>query len=138
MAEAAFRAEAARLGLDVEVDSAGLGNWHEGEPPDTRAQSVALRHGVDISRCRARQVIKQDFRRFDHIVALDHQNYLALIQMKPTNSTAQISLLLDFVEGRTGEAVEDPYYGDESAFEKAWSDVTAGAKGLVRRIVDKV
>ena len=138
LAEAAFRAEAAKLGLDVEVDSAGLGNWHAGEPPDPRAQSVALRHGVDVSRCRARQVTKADFRRFDHIVALDHENYRELIQMKPANSTAQVSLLLDFVEGRAGEAVQDPYYGDESDFETAWADVTAGAKGLVRRIVDKV
>ena len=28
LAEAAFRAEVVRIGLDVEVDSAGTGDWH--------------------------------------------------------------------------------------------------------------
>ena len=41
LAEAAFRAEAERLGLDVAVDSAGTGDWHVGEPPDRRAIAVA-------------------------------------------------------------------------------------------------
>ena len=43
LAEAALRAEAERLGLDVEVDSAGTGDWHVGQPPDPRAQAVARR-----------------------------------------------------------------------------------------------
>ncbi|MFO7310138.1 MAG: low molecular weight phosphotyrosine protein phosphatase, partial [Pseudomonadota bacterium] len=41
LAEAAMRAEAARAGLDIVVDSAGTGHWHVGEPPDRRAQAVA-------------------------------------------------------------------------------------------------
>mgnify|MGYP006196085331 CR=1 FL=1 len=48
LAEGALRAEAARLGLDLVVDSAGTGNWHAGEPPDERAQRTALRNGVDV------------------------------------------------------------------------------------------
>jgi protein-tyrosine phosphatase len=137
LAEAAFRAECAHLGLDIEVDSAGLGDWHAGSPPDRRAQAVARKHGADISAHKARQVAKQDFRRFDHIVALDHQNYIALARIKPANSGAHLSLLLDYVEGREGEAVADPYYEDALAFETTWADVEAGAKGLMRRILDK-
>jgi hypothetical protein len=45
LAEAAFRAEAERLGLDVEVDSAGTGDWHKGEPPDRRAIAAARAPG---------------------------------------------------------------------------------------------
>ena len=60
-----------RIGLDVEIDSAGTGHWHIGEPPDRRARAVALRHGIDIGAYRARQVRPEDFRRFSHIVALD-------------------------------------------------------------------
>lgn len=137
LAEAAFRAECQRLGLDIEVDSAGLGDWHAGSPPDPRGQAVARKHGVDISGHKARQVTKQDFRKFEHIVALDHQNYIALARIKPANSTARLSLLLDFVEGREGQAVADPYYEDAAAFEVTWADVEAGAKGLMRRILDK-
>ena len=137
LAEAAFRAEVARIGLDVEVDSAGTGDWHLGKPPDRRAQAVAKRYGIDISFYRARQVTRQDFRRFSHIVALDLQTLAALEAMRPTGSDAELSLLLDYVEGREGEAVADPYYGEAAGFEVTWADVTIGAEALARRIADK-
>jgi low molecular weight protein-tyrosine phosphatase len=134
LAEAAFRLEAARIGLEVEVDSAGIGGWHAGEPPDARARTVAKRHGVDINGYRARKATPQDFTRFSHIVGLDHENLAALKAMRPANATADLSLLLDHVEGRKGEAVADPYYGDERDFETTWADVSDGARALARRI----
>ena len=133
-AEAAFKAEAARIGLDVEVDSAGTGGWHAGEPPDPRARAVAKRHGISIDGYRARKVTKEDFRRFSHVVALDHEVLDTLEGMRPANAAAELSLLLDHVQGREGEEVADPYYGDESDFEKAWADITVGAQALARRI----
>jgi protein-tyrosine phosphatase len=134
LAEAAFRREAERVGLRVRIDSAGTGAWHVGEPPDPRAIAVAARHGVDISRLRARQVAPEDFRRFDAIVALDQENLRALKRMQPTDGAARLSLLLDHVEGREGEPVADPYYGAADHFELTWSDVAQGAKALARRI----
>lgn len=134
LAEAAFRDAAAQAGLDVEVDSAGIGHWHIGEPPDPRARAVARRHGVDISAYRARQVAREDFHRFRHIVALDRENLAALRRMAPPDGSAAVSLLLDHVPGREGEAVADPYYGDDGGFEVTWADVTSGARALVLRI----
>ena len=134
LAEAAFRREAARLGLDVEIDSAGTGDWHIGYPPDPRAAAVAQRNGVDISHLRARLVSADDFRRFDHIVALDSNNLRDLERLRPADGKARLSLLLDHVHGRKGEAVADPYHGDDSHFDAAWRDVSAGAEALARRI----
>ncbi len=134
LAEAAFRREAARIGLDAAIDSAGTAGWHAGEPPDRRAQAVALRNGVDIGGYRARQVAAEDFRRFTHIVALDAENLASLRALRPRDATAELSLLLDHVPGREGEAVADPYFGGESGFAVTWSDVTLGAEGLARRI----
>jgi protein-tyrosine phosphatase len=134
LAEAAFRREAERLGLEAEIDSAGTGDWHIGYPPDPRAAAVASRNGIDISHLRARQVIPDDFRRFDHIVALDANNLRDLEGLRPADGTARLSLLLDHVEGREGEAVADPYYGEDGHFDAAWSDVTAGAEALARKI----
>jgi protein-tyrosine phosphatase len=134
LAEAAFRAEAERIGLAVDIDSAGTGDWHAGEPPDRRAQAVARRHGADISGLRARQVTRRDFYQFTHVVALDSENLAALAALRPKDATASLSLLLDHAPGREGEAVADPYYGDQSGFETTWRDVEAGAAGLARRI----
>jgi len=130
LAEGALRAEAERLGLDLIVDSAGTGDWHAGEPPDERAQRTALRHGVDISALRARQVRPADFRRFTHIIALDHDNLAKLRTLAPADATAELSLLLDHVEGRAGQAVADPWFGDEAGFEVTWAEVTAAARNL--------
>ena len=134
LAEAALRAEAERLRLDLIVDSAGTGDWHAGEPPDPRAQATARRHGVEISGLRARQVTQADFRRFTHVVALDHDNLENLRRLAPKtesgDATAELSLLLDHVPGREGQAVADPYFGDDDGFEVTWAEVTAAARTL--------
>ena len=135
LAEAAFRAEAERLGLDVEVDSAGTGAWHVGRPPDPRASGVAARHGVDISHLRGRQVTPADFRRFDHIVALDSRNLDDLRNLQPKDGHARLSLLLDHAAGRGGEGVADPYYGGDAHFDVTWRDVTDGARALAQRLI---
>jgi protein-tyrosine phosphatase len=134
LAEAAFRREAERIGLDVEVDSAGTGDWHVGRPPDPRAIAAAARNGVDISALRARQVGPEDFALFDHVVALDAQNFRDLRRMQADRAKAELSLLLDHVAGREGQAVADPYHGADEHFDATWRDVTAGAEGLARRL----
>ena len=134
LAEAAFRSEAARIGLDVTVDSAGTSDWHVGEPPDARAIAVARTHGVEIAGYRGRQVTPDDFERFDHVVALDLANLAKLRALRPAGSRAALSLLLDHVPGREGEPVTDPYYGADDGFDTTWDDVTAGARALARRL----
>lgn len=138
LAEGAFRAEAARRALDVEADSAGTGGWHVGEPPDRRAIAAAARHGVDISRQRARQLRREDFERFEWIVALDRDNLVDLEALRPADARAVLSLLLDHVPGREGEGVADPYYGGEAEFERAWRDVEAGALALASELQKEI
>jgi protein-tyrosine phosphatase len=130
LAEAAFRAEADRIGLEAEVDSAGTGAWHAGASPDRRAQTVARRNGVDISGYRARQVTPADFRRFERIIALDEANLVDLWAIRPADGTATLSLLLDHVPGCAGRSVADPYYGGDEGFEITWAEVTEGARAL--------
>jgi protein-tyrosine phosphatase len=134
LAEAALRAEAARLGLDVHVDSAGTGDWHVGRPPDRRAQAAAARRGVDIGHLRARQVVPADFARFDHIIALDASNLADLARTKPAGAKASLSLLLDHVPGREGQAVADPYHGEARHFDATWEEVSRAARALAERI----
>ena len=134
LAEAAFRAAAHSADLVVEVESAGTGAWHIGDPPDPRAQGVAWTNGHDIGHYAARQVVREDFDRFSHIVALDEDNLRTLERLRPDGSRADLSLLLDHVPGREGEAVTDPYYGGAEGFAETWADVSAGAEGLVRRL----
>ncbi|QIG79301.1 low molecular weight protein-tyrosine-phosphatase [Stakelama tenebrarum] len=136
LAEAAFREAAERAGLEVEVDSAGTGEWHVGHAPDPRAQQVAARHGLDISHYRARRVSPADFRQFDHILALDPENLRDLIAIAPNDTSAAIGLLMDHVPGRAGQGVRDPYYGGEADFDTVWEDVRAAAYALAAKLAE--
>ncbi|MCB2052169.1 MAG: low molecular weight phosphotyrosine protein phosphatase [Novosphingobium sp.] len=132
LAEAAFRRAAEDAGLDVQIDSAGTGDWHIGAPPDPRAQAEARRHGLDISFYRARQVAIEDYRRFTHIFALDENNLADLRSRAPSDASARLSLLLDLVDGMEGQAVADPYFGGDEGFAETWRDVQRAALALVR------
>lgn len=134
LAEAAFRAEAARAGLNATTDSAGTADYHVGEPPDPRAIRTAARFGIDIAGYRGRQVQAADFDRFSHILAADHANLANLERIAPRAHGAKLSLLLDLVPGRAGEALADPWYGDEDGFLVTWNDVSAAARALVAEL----
>lgn len=134
LAEAALREEAARAGLEIVIDSAGTGSWHIGNPPDPRACAEAMRHDIDINTYRARQVSRDDFDRFDHIIALDRSNIDDLTKIAPANGRAKLSMLMDHVPGKEGMDVADPYFGEAEGFQETWREVTLAARHLVETI----
>lgn len=134
LAEGAFRQAATAAGLAVRIDSAGTAAYHLGDPPDPRAQAIARRHGADISGLRARQLVAEDFRRFTHVLVMDHSNLANAQAIVPADAISQPQLLLDLVPGREGAAVADPYYGGEEHFEDTWADVSRAAAELVKAL----
>ena len=134
IAEGAFRAAALERGLSCLVDSAGTASYHVGSQPDPRAIAIASRHGVDISGQAARQLDRDDFYRFTHIIALDRANLEGIRARAPRDGTASLAMLLDAVPGRRGEPVADPYYGTDAAFETAWSTISLGVNAWVDRL----
>jgi protein-tyrosine phosphatase len=135
LAEAALRHHAERLGLELQVDSAGTGDWHVGHPPDARAQAVAKRlGGIDIGDLRARQLHYGDFDRFDHIIVMDQANLRNVMAMQPLGSKAMLSMLLDHLPGHEGQPVPDPYYGDDAGFDHVWQLVEAAALAFIERL----
>jgi protein-tyrosine phosphatase len=111
-AEGVFRSLAEKAGLDLRIESAGLGDWHVGQPPDERAQHHAKGRGYDLSAQRARQVRLRDFDDFDLILAMDRGHLRALERMAPPKHRARIRL---FAADRD---VPDPYYGGADGFEQ--------------------
>ena len=102
------------MDVDVDVDSAGTGNWHVGEPSDPRMRRAAAKKGLAIEST-ARQVTADDFRTFDLIVAMDRRNLEDLEAIAPPGTTAGLRLFRDFDPDGPGE-VPDPYYGGEAGF----------------------
>lgn len=136
LAEGAFRAAAEKAGLEAEADSAGTADYHVGSPPDPRSIEEASKHGIDISGYAGRQLAVEDFDRFTHIFAMDHQNLANIDALRPEGSRAHVSLLMDLVPGREGAAIADPYHDGEEQFEYTWQDVDTAAQALVAQLKD--
>ena len=85
-------------GLDgeIEVESAGTGDWHLGEPPDPRSVAAAAERGVELTGA-ARQVTEADFEGFDLLVAMDRSNRDALLRLAPdAEAREKVRLLREF------------------------------------------
>ncbi|MBD1546834.1 low molecular weight protein-tyrosine-phosphatase [Roseibium aggregatum] len=132
LAEGVFRhtVEQAGHGGRVLIDSAGIGNWHRGNPPDPRSVEVAALNGIDISNLRARQVERHDFDRFDLILAMDRDNLASLRRMSGPDQTARIRLFLE----RPARDVPDPYYGGADGFQDVYGLVKSGCLDLLEEL----
>ncbi|NLT04902.1 MAG: low molecular weight phosphotyrosine protein phosphatase [Solirubrobacterales bacterium] len=135
-AEAAMRHLLAAEGLAdaVEVDSAGTGSWHVGNPPDERSAAAALARGIELGGA-ARRVAPDDFERFDLILAMDRSNHDDLHALAPDDHARErIRLLREFDPDAvaSGELeVPDPYYGGPDGFEDVLDLVTRACQGLL-------
>jgi protein-tyrosine phosphatase len=121
--------------LEVEVDSAGTGDYHVGEAPDLRTQRAAMQRGIDLSGQRARQVVADDFAHFDLILAMDRRNLRALQALRPATAKAQLKLFLDYAGQPGSREVPDPYSGDAGDFERVLDLITAASRGLIAELL---
>jgi protein-tyrosine phosphatase len=139
MAEGVFRRVAEEEGLidRFEIDSAGLGDWHIGQAPDHRAQKAARSRGVDISDQSARQVVDEDFERFDLLLVMDRSNYAELKALAPAKAHAKIRPFLDFAPHVGTSDVPDPFFGGAEGFDRALDLIEAASRGLLASLTDK-
>ncbi len=135
-AEGVFASLVQQRGLAayVKVDSAGTHAYHVGEPPDPRAQSTARRRGVDLSGLRARRFIRSDFDEFDFVLAMDGENYSALLRQCPDEARYKLKMFLDFAPHLNESEVPDPYYGGELGFERVIDMIETASTGLLEHI----
>jgi protein-tyrosine phosphatase len=137
MAEGVFRRVAADQGMLhlFDIDSAGLGDWHVGQAPDTRAQAAARDRGIDISGQSARQIAPADYDRFDLLLAMDGSNYQELVQLAPREARHKIRRFLDFAPEAGTQDVPDPFYGGREGFDHALDLIEEAARGLLTELL---
>lgn len=135
-ADGVFRKLVNDAGLQdvISVDSAGTAGWHEGRAPDTRTLASAKKRGYDLSSLRARQVLAQDFSRFDYILAMDSVNLSDLVVLKPQAFAGHLGLFLAYATRKDFAHVPDPYLGGDQDFELVLDLVEDAAMGLLAAI----
>ena len=134
LAEGILQQKARAAGLDWEIASAGTNGYHTGEAPHHLSQKVALHHGIDISRQRARQFTAADFQRFDKIYALagdvvDDIRRIAGRQFDPK----KVDLLMNEVHPGRDEDVPDPWYGPEPGYHEVYAMIDAAADKIIAK-----
>jgi len=111
--------------LDWEIASAGTGDWHVGQAPDHRSIAVAKKYGVDISQQKARFFVADFFAHYDHILAMDSQNYKDIISLARTaEDKNKVQLFLP------EDAVPDPYF-DSNLFQPVYQMVRRRCEELI-------
>jgi protein-tyrosine phosphatase len=121
----------------VEIDSAGTGDWHVGQPPDARAMGAARERGIAVDGS-ARQVTATDFDAFDLILAMDRSNRDELRALAPTaEARERVRLLREYDPQAVASGdleVPDPYYGGQDHFEEVLDVVTRACEGLLDEV----
>lgn len=113
------------------IDSAGTHAYHNGEPPDQRAQHAALERNIELTHLRARKVEMEDFENFNFLLAMDDDNYAALMDACPEEYKDKISYFLDFAPQLHTREVPDPYFGGKYGFERVLDLAEAASVGFL-------
>lgn len=134
LAENVFRHLANARGVmdRFDIDSAGTGGWHAGEPPDHRMQATARARGVTMIG-RARQVRTEDFQHYDLLLCADEDNRRNVLKIgAPPDKTR---LLLDYHPDDSKREVPDPYYGGQDGFETVYDLVETACEHLLNQLL---
>ena len=117
------------------VDSAGTIAYHAGERPDKRMRQVAAERGLVYSG-RAKQFTRDDFARFDLIIAMDKANRQSLQGWTVTaEQDNKIHLMREF-DSQDGSNLDvpDPYYGGPDGFISTFEIVKRSCEGLMEEL----
>ena len=130
-AAAAIKEAAHEAGVEVDVDSAGTGSWHIGQPPHPESVAAGARAGLRIDG-RARRVTSSDFERYDVILAMDRSNLRDLADLAPSKALrAKLRLFRTYDPDSDEDEIPDPWGGPTEGYEETIRMVRAAAKGLV-------
>ena len=130
-AAAAIVEAASSAGVVVDVDSAGTGAWHIGDPPHPQSVAAGARAGLDVTG-RARRINKADFSRFDMILVMDRSNLRDVLALAPDlESKARVRLFRTFDPGTDEDEVPDPYGGPDEGYDRTIAMVRSAAAGLI-------
>lgn len=134
MAEAMFRDLVKREGLEqkIEVDSAGTGDWHIGQPPHKGTLEILKKNNIGAEGLKARQIESKDLEEFDYIIAMDSDNRANIEKLKAQYPKASIGILMDYVPHIKIKDVPDPYFTGN--FTEVYELVEQGCKGLLAYI----
>ena len=144
MAEVVLRDRFEQVGLAevVVVDSTGISDEERGRAIDKRAQRVLAAHGYPVPHHAARQVTPVDLAARDLLLPMTaaHASALRRLAHGDPAPTDRIRMFRSFDPSAPAGVpehrldVDDPWYGDQGAFEVTLTEIEAALDGIVRYV----
>lgn len=154
------------LGMEKEAIllTVAIAAYHSGEPPDDRTMATLEANGITDYDHLARRVCchpplstqsaavhnlrltnvglqfhPSDFNKFDYIFAMDRSNLSDLHRLQKNNpdSKAKVMLFGEFSGTKRPEIVNDPYYGGNEGFSKAFEQCSRFSKNFLKEILEE-
>ena len=118
-----------KAGRDDEfyIESAATSTEELGNEVYPPARRKLAEHGIACKGKRARQMTRDDYRRFDLLIGMDSWNIRNMLRICGSDPDGKIHMLLDFTS-RPGD-VADPWYTGN--FDATWRDVLEGCQCLL-------
>ena len=129
MAEFVMKDLVAKAGRADEfyIESAATSTEELGNEVYPPARRKLAEHGITCKGKRARQMTRDDYRRFDLLIGMDSRNIRNMERICGGDPEGKIHMLLDFTS-RPGDVADPWYTGD---FEATWRDVLEGCQKLL-------
>lgn len=125
----------AHLDAEIEIDSAGIISYHEGEAADPRMKAHAARRGYRIDSI-SRPVQIADFYDFDLIIGMDDKNVEDLKEKAPDLRTEhKIHAMMEYSASQLYDYVPDPYYSGADGFELVLDLLEDACSGLLNDLL---
>jgi protein-tyrosine phosphatase len=114
-----------------EIDSAGTGAWHVGQPADSKSRSVAEARGVKLLST-ARKLVMSDLEYYDMVVAMDFNNRENLREMSNRSDLQEkVIMMRDFDPDPDDGQVPDPYSGGIEGFHEVFDIVNRSSEEIL-------
>ncbi len=133
LAEGIFADKARKIGLKVEVDSAGFERFHNGDRADPRSVAVAKAHGIDLNGHTARMFTVRDFDHYDRVYVMDRNNYNDVMGVaRDTEDEQKVDFMMNLVYPGENRPVPDPWYGGKEGFENVFRMLDEACESLIK------
>ena len=123
----------AGLEHEIEIDSAGIGAWHAGDPPDRRATEAARARGITLEGA-ARKVTRMISSTSTCCSPPTARTCATCARSRPTARRTRSGCCASSTRHSAGAPdldVPDPYYGGPRGFETVLDQVEAACRGLL-------
>ncbi len=132
LAEGIFDTLVKQNNLAITCDSAGIANYHVGSVPHYESVNVAKKYGITLTH-RGRQLVKEDFEKFDYILAMDKGNLEAAkkLAMKVENPKANLHLMREFDSDKGTLEVDDTFGYGAKKYEECYQILNRSCNGLL-------